>query len=370
MTVFFRDNLRSPERLRLQISSPHAQVWHLLNILERHIGIPASCLRVCHENKGSLVPAFEDDFPLSSIRKQKQVIICEVKDDKETEFLSIPFKQHVSSSCKCSSCGRSQADLETKLKRCTRCMYVSYCSRDCQSKHWSTHQRDCRKGFRASIGLPFYVTVRKHKLNFETLSAAALHYASFSVGFSDKDSDSSEGETEDKKSSKQDAAAINLASKQPEKSMRTMCASDGEADEKKQLSKSEDSSNGCSKTLDNTVKFRESEKDEKQARVEGASNLSTNSGNFMTIKAYLKAEQDPVLINADDLKIDTVLSAVYLAVEWPNDNIKEKDSLNASFRTVHGCPIDDNPLDGDRCSIEECFSLFLEPERLLEKEGW
>ena len=31
------------------------------------------------------------------------------------------------------------------LKKCTRCYKVSYCGRDCQSKHWKFHRLDCGK---------------------------------------------------------------------------------------------------------------------------------------------------------------------------------------------------------------------------------
>lgn len=30
-------------------------------------------------------------------------------------------------------------------KRCSRCLHISYCCRDCQTAHWSTHKSDCKK---------------------------------------------------------------------------------------------------------------------------------------------------------------------------------------------------------------------------------
>ena len=376
VTVFFRDHSRQPERLCLQISSTHAQIWHLLNVLERHIGIAAHCLRVCHDNKGSFIPAFDDDAPLTSIRNTKQVIVCEIKDEKEADFVSIPFRQHVSNPSKlnkCATCGKSQIDMETRLKRCTRCLYLAYCSRDCQIKHWPSHQRDCRKGLKASIGLPFYVTMRRHKLSFEALMTAAMHYSNFSVGFSEKESDSSEGESEEKKSVKQEMAA-NVAPKQSEKFSRSSSVPDGDQDEKKHGFRVEGALNTSSKSVDNTVKSRESDKDEKhrQMRVEGASKLSSNSVDDFVLRAYLKPDQDPILLNFDDLKVDMVTSAEFLAIEWQNDCIREKEGkeLNAPFKMVQGCLSDDEPMAGDRCNIEDCFSLFLEPEKLNEKDGW
>jgi len=47
------------------------------------------------------------------------------------------FKNSVTHSC--SNCGKS----DKKLLRCGRCKKVYYCSRDCQSKDWVTHRRNC-----------------------------------------------------------------------------------------------------------------------------------------------------------------------------------------------------------------------------------
>ena len=32
-----------------------------------------------------------------------------------------------------------------KLKRCTQCKAVYYCSRDCQTKHWGEHKLACKQ---------------------------------------------------------------------------------------------------------------------------------------------------------------------------------------------------------------------------------
>jgi hypothetical protein len=44
----------------------------------------------------------------------------------------------------CASCGISECD-NTKLKRCTACKLVRYCSVECQKKHRSKHKRACNK---------------------------------------------------------------------------------------------------------------------------------------------------------------------------------------------------------------------------------
>jgi MYND finger len=41
----------------------------------------------------------------------------------------------------CTYCGKSS---EEKMPCCSRCKKQSYCSRDCQSKHWKVHKQDCK----------------------------------------------------------------------------------------------------------------------------------------------------------------------------------------------------------------------------------
>ena len=40
----------------------------------------------------------------------------------------------------CAFCCKSASDLPTPLKRCSRCLAVKYCSKECQKKNWSEHK--------------------------------------------------------------------------------------------------------------------------------------------------------------------------------------------------------------------------------------
>eukprot|EP00112_Aurelia_sp_Birch-Aquarium-sp1_P010488 Seg2238.7 transcript_id=Seg2238.7/GoldUCD/mRNA.D3Y31 product="Ubiquitin carboxyl-terminal hydrolase 19" protein_id=Seg2238.7/GoldUCD/D3Y31 len=375
--VFFKDHTRQPERLRLQISSPHAQIWHLLNILERHVGIPAHCLRIFQDTRGSFAPTYDEDSPIGNFVKSRHVIVCEIKDEKEADAVSLPFRQHVSTSAKasnCAHCSKSQSDLEVKLKRCTRCMYVAYCSRECQTKHWGSHQRDCRKGLKSLIGLPFFVTIRKLKLTYDTLASIAGAYASFSVSTADKESDSSEGEQDEKNRSPKLDIATSAAPKHSDKTSRASVSSEYEQDEKKRLSRSDSTGNSGVRTTDNTPKAKEGDKDDKnrQPKAEGASNIIVKSHDNFVIKAFFKADQDPVLVTSDDFKLETLTSATFLSIEWQTQLAKEKDTkeMLASFRQIQSNMPGDESVGSDRCTIEDCLSLFLEPDRLHEKDGW
>eukprot|EP00984_Skeletonema_dohrnii_P018056 scaffold8343_cov94-Skeletonema_dohrnii-CCMP3373.AAC.4 len=46
--------------------------------------------------------------------------------------------------CRCASCGATEAD-DIKLKTCTGCKSVRYCSIKCQKEHRSQHKRACKK---------------------------------------------------------------------------------------------------------------------------------------------------------------------------------------------------------------------------------
>jgi hypothetical protein len=44
----------------------------------------------------------------------------------------------------CANCGKSAVD-DVKLKICTACKLVKYCSVDCQKNHRSKHKKACKK---------------------------------------------------------------------------------------------------------------------------------------------------------------------------------------------------------------------------------
>ena len=43
----------------------------------------------------------------------------------------------------CAYCGKAEVD-DIKLKKCTACLLVKYCSVDCQKNHWKQHKKACR----------------------------------------------------------------------------------------------------------------------------------------------------------------------------------------------------------------------------------
>ncbi|KAF7336469.1 Zinc finger, MYND-type [Mycena sanguinolenta] len=41
----------------------------------------------------------------------------------------------------CSRCGKSDADLGQRLRKCSKCQTAAYCSKESQTRHWPTHKR-------------------------------------------------------------------------------------------------------------------------------------------------------------------------------------------------------------------------------------
>lgn len=47
---------------------------------------------------------------------------------------------------RCAQCGDTSEETKNKLKVCSRCKAFSYCSKECQVKHWKAgHKKDCKK---------------------------------------------------------------------------------------------------------------------------------------------------------------------------------------------------------------------------------
>jgi hypothetical protein len=62
-----------------------------------------------------------------------------VQDEKLKNTLHIDNWKHI-----CANCGK-QGDKENSLKQCVRCKVFSYCSKECQVKHWKAgHKVDCK----------------------------------------------------------------------------------------------------------------------------------------------------------------------------------------------------------------------------------
>ncbi|XP_065669506.1 ubiquitin carboxyl-terminal hydrolase 19 isoform X3 [Hydra vulgaris] len=177
--LFFPSKMDAiPLMIPLQVSTPNATVWHLLNMLQSYVKILPCFIRLF----SGLSEIFTDpNIPLASLFKYKYIIACEVIED-----ISLPVFQYVlnaNSFVCCDFCYKREKHLLTKLKRCTKCFAVSYCSRDCQIKHWQSHKFLCSKDLKMQVGIPFYINIKKNELTYEYLESSLKMRANTSVDF-------------------------------------------------------------------------------------------------------------------------------------------------------------------------------------------
>ena len=63
---------------------------------------------------------------------------------RAAEFQGIPVPDSLSVDV-CGHCGREDNNADIKLKHCTACYSVKYCSVDCQKAHRPKHKKECKK---------------------------------------------------------------------------------------------------------------------------------------------------------------------------------------------------------------------------------
>ena len=167
--------------INMQISTPNAQLWHLLNMLQSIVRVPPHLIATFN---GLSDVSINDQVPVTSVRKFKYIICSEICSKDEVTFISVPVFQYINHAkhfVACDFCYKPQNELTHKLKRCTRCFAVSYCSRECQSRHWQSHAKVCTKELKMSIGIPFFITLNKDGLNYKNLEDSLRELAKNSI---------------------------------------------------------------------------------------------------------------------------------------------------------------------------------------------
>ena len=71
------------------------------------------------------------------------------KSDRRTNYSNMtpdffPNKSDQSIRCGDPSCTKTQSE-QLNLQKCSRCKKISYCCKECQTKHWVTHKSECDK---------------------------------------------------------------------------------------------------------------------------------------------------------------------------------------------------------------------------------
>ena len=117
-----------------------------------------------------------DDFATHLLRncnpeiKESYKKLKEIKDlDLHEGYERMKERERTS---KCSYCGKTSES----LKKCTRCLTVQYCNRDCQQKHWKLHKASCKEGADKQMTRPPTSTSPKLSLQFPKITQC--HYCS------------------------------------------------------------------------------------------------------------------------------------------------------------------------------------------------
>ncbi|KAI6654147.1 dnaJ-like protein subfamily C member 5-like isoform X1 [Oopsacas minuta] len=183
--MFWRDPAIQPKKFKLVLPTD-ANLEVLKATLGRKILLPMNKLRVFEAYRSKIQKNLKGNSVFMwSINDNDVIVVHEVLSefeakDKVVEVAVLQRMRAPKMPVQCSQCQRSESIVE--LKRCTNCMSVAYCGRNCQSQHWAQHQHYCKVMHESnSIGMPFIVSLPRSKWTYRNLATMALKYASRSV---------------------------------------------------------------------------------------------------------------------------------------------------------------------------------------------
>jgi len=212
VTCFPGNDSHQPIKLSVLVNE-NLRVSHLKEeIVRRMAGAGWSGLQLMECYNGIIRRILADQTFLSSLHNVNALVAFPTLtaspsrptiDIAIIQRLLVPSVKHTH----CAACHR-QNSASIKLKRCFKCLDVSYCDRACQKTHWEMHRANCR--LRPVVtSHPFIISIFRNELTYQKLYQSMLTWSRLFVQVTDV-------------SSNQDAAAAAAAAAAADSSKEPM----------------------------------------------------------------------------------------------------------------------------------------------------
>lgn len=229
---------------------------------------------------------------------------------------------------KCQCCGVPHS--EKPLKRCAKCRYVWYCSKECIKENFKYHKSNCEVS-KEFIGNPLFISVPR-RISRSTLHKLILDYAAYSIDYS-----------------------WSIESLERQKNATSDYETPPSSPEQPELNEEQGENAADDENLNPHVPFRLL--------------ATTQHGTDSTDKQSAMTEEDDVYL-LDDVN--------FLTAEWLNDKhriVKKNEPYLPWLESVSSVSHDDIRCDrmsnyDDTVTLERCIELFSEAEILEEDDFW
>lgn len=180
VTCFPRKDSAQPVKLPVLVNE-NSGVLHLKEEIRKQMpGWSGSQVQLMESYKGAIRRILSDHIYLSSLHNPDALVAFETLTPSPTcptidipiiQRLLVPSVKHTY----CAACKRENSDA-VKLKRCVKCLDVSYCDRACQRNHWDVHRPNCRPK-PVVTSHPFIISLARAELTYNNIYQSMLTFS-------------------------------------------------------------------------------------------------------------------------------------------------------------------------------------------------
>lgn len=140
-------------------------IAHLLSVASNKFDVPMDNLKVFNITSAYVTEELPRTMSLSFCKHANLVILESdyMSGDGQAKTKTIVILQREKSRDICENCCKTPTP-NVKIKRCTSCKRVGYCSRECQGADWQKHKSICRERY---VGVPFIIEVQDKPLKLD-----------------------------------------------------------------------------------------------------------------------------------------------------------------------------------------------------------